>query len=92
MPKQINEQDVIRFIEQKTKINAKHIAEVLKFGQSYLNSVKANARGEVDIDMDDIVDYVLKRPGMKLNELQVEEILETEMDYLIKKGIASYGD
>lgn len=82
----------MQYIADKTKADAKSISLVLKYEQAFLNNAKANAKGEVDIDIDDIVDYVLRRPDVKLDELTVDSILEAEMDYLISKGIVTYED
>lgn len=49
-------------------------------------------QGEVEIDMDDLVDYVLSRRDIKLDEMTVEAILEAEMDFLMDQGLASYED
>lgn len=88
----INELELVQYIAARTKIEAKRITLVLKHEQAYINNAKANAKGELDIDSDDLVDYVLSRPDVKLNELQVEEILDAEMDYLMDKGLAGYDE
>ncbi|AKG36733.1 hypothetical protein [Paenibacillus durus] len=92
MNQNINEQEMIRFIAGKTKADPKAIALILKHEQTFINSAKANAKGEVDIDSDDLVDYVVSRRDVKLDELTVESILEAEMDYLMDKGLAGYLD
>ncbi|WP_025689377.1 hypothetical protein [Paenibacillus zanthoxyli] len=92
MNQNINEQEMIRFIGGKTKADPKAIALILKHEQTFINSAKANAKGEVDIDSDDLVDYVVSRRDVKLDELTVERILEAEMDYLMDKGLAGYLD
>ncbi|AIQ15052.1 hypothetical protein [Paenibacillus durus] len=92
MNQNINEQEMIRFIAGKTKADPKAITLILKHEQTFINSAKANAKGEVDIDSDDLVDYVLSRRDVKLDELMVESILDAEMDYLMDKGLAGYLD
>ncbi|QWU16075.1 hypothetical protein SAMN04487895_102324 [Paenibacillus sophorae] len=92
MNENINEQELIRFIAGKTKADPKAIALILKHEQTFINSAKANVKGEVDIDSDDLVDYVLSRRDVKLDELTVEGILDAEMDYLMDKGLAGYLD
>ena len=88
MSNQIIEQELIQYIATKTKVDANNISVVLRHGQAYLSSAKANAKGEVEIDSDDLVDYVLSRPDVKLDEIMVETILDLEMDYLMDKGLA----
>ncbi|WP_028550595.1 hypothetical protein [Paenibacillus sp. UNC451MF] len=83
----INEQELIQFIVGKTKVDAESIKLVLKHEQTFINNAK-----EDDIDSDEIVDYVMSRKDVKLDELTVETILELEMDYLMEKGIVTYID
>ncbi|WP_068776103.1 hypothetical protein [Paenibacillus sp. FJAT-26967] len=92
MSEALNEQELVDYIALKTNAAPAAIRLVLKHEQVFLNSAKANAKGEVDIDSDDIVDYVLSRRDVKLDELTVESILDTEMDFLMDKGIAGYVD
>ncbi|MFD1776892.1 hypothetical protein [Paenibacillus rhizophilus] len=92
MNQAINEQEMIAFIAGQTKADPKAITLILKHEQAFINSAKANAKGEVDIDSDDLVDYVLSRSDVKLDELTVERILDAEMDYLMDKGLAGYLD
>ncbi|MFE5322360.1 hypothetical protein ACFQ88_27155 [Paenibacillus sp. NPDC056579] len=87
MSEQLNEQELVQYIADKTKADVKHIQLVLKHEQAYLNNAKSD-----DVDIDDIIDYILRRPDVKLNELTVDSILEAEMDYLIKKGFVTYED
>ncbi|MCL6457057.1 MAG: hypothetical protein K6T85_03535 [Gorillibacterium sp.] len=88
MSKPIIEQELIQYITAKTQVDASQIIVILQHGQAFLSSAKANAKGEVEIDSDDLVDYVLSRPDVKLDELTVETILDLEMDYLMDKGLA----
>ncbi|MNE97745.1 hypothetical protein D3C80_1961460 [compost metagenome] len=76
----------------KTKVDPKLIKLVLKHEQTFINNAKANSKGEVDIDNDDLVDYVTAQRDVKLDELTVETILDAEMDYLMDKGLAGYID
>ena len=92
MSEEVNQQEMIAHIAKVTKADKQAISLVLKHEQNYIKSAKANAQGEVDIDIDDLVDYVLARPDVKLSELTVETILETEMDYYMDKGLAGYID
>ncbi|WP_270166677.1 hypothetical protein [Paenibacillus sp. SYP-B4298] len=92
MSEQYNEQELIAFIADKSGASAADIKQVLQHEQAYVNSRQEDSKGEIDIDIDELVDYVLARPGMKLDELTVETILESEMDFLVKKGIAGYLD
>ncbi|WP_282938556.1 hypothetical protein [Paenibacillus sp. RC67] len=87
MSEAINEQELIDFIAGKSKVDAESIKLVLKHEQTFINNAK-----EDDIDSDEIVDYVMSRKDVKLDELTVETILELEMDYLMEKGIVTYID
>ena len=88
MSKPVIEQELVQYIATKTKVEPNKIIQVLQHGQVFLSNAKANAQGEVEIDSDDLVDYVLARPDVKLDELTVETILDLEMDYLMDKGEA----
>lgn len=92
MTTEVNEQELVQYIASRTKIEPKRIQLVLKHEQTFINSAKANAKGEVDIDGDELVDYVLSRPDVLLDELKVEAILDAEMDYLMEQGLAGYDD
>ncbi|MCQ6561408.1 hypothetical protein [Paenibacillus mendelii] len=92
MSEQINEQEMVQYIAGKTKASAASIQLVLKHELSFINNAKADAKGEIDIDSDELVDYVLSRPDVKLDELTVETILDAEMEYLMDKGLAGYVD
>ncbi|MBB3114364.1 hypothetical protein FHS18_006485 [Paenibacillus phyllosphaerae] len=92
MSEQINEQELHAYIGNKTGADAKSIALVLKHAQTFINKAQAGAKGEVDIDSDELVDYVMSRPDVRLTELVVENILDAEMDYLMDKGLAGYID
>jgi hypothetical protein len=92
MSEKINEQELVQYIADITKVDPESIKLVLKHEQVYINNAQEDAKGEVDIDSDDLVDYVLSRPDVKLDELKVETILDAEMDYLMDKGVAGYID
>ncbi|WP_442602346.1 hypothetical protein [Paenibacillus sp. KN14-4R] len=92
MSEQINEQELVQYIVGKTKADAKSIEIVLNHEQAFINSAKADSKGEIDIDLDDLVDYVLSKTNVKLDEMTVEAILDAEMAYLIDKGEAGYLD
>jgi polyribonucleotide nucleotidyltransferase len=92
MSEQVNEKELVDYIAQETEIDPQKIKLVLKHEQAYINAAEEDARGEVNIDSDDLVDYIMSRPDMKLDELTVETILDTEMEYLMEKGIAGYDD
>jgi hypothetical protein len=92
MSEQLNEQELVEYIADRTKVDSKSILLVLKHEQTFINNAKEDAKGEVDIDSDELVDYVLSRPDVKLDELTVETILDLEMDYLMEKGLAGYVD
>lgn len=83
----MNEQELLQFIISKSKADPKQVELVLKHEKAYI--AKA---GEVDIDSDDLIDHILSRPDVKLSELAVDTILEAEMEYLMKNGMAGYID
>ncbi|GGF93485.1 hypothetical protein GCM10010912_43040 [Paenibacillus albidus] len=92
MSEQVNEQEMVNELSAQTKVDPKLIRLVLKHEQTFINNAKANAKGEVDIDNDDLVDYVTGQRDVQLDELTVETILDAEMDYLMDKGLAGYID
>ncbi|AIQ38397.1 MULTISPECIES: hypothetical protein [unclassified Paenibacillus] len=92
MSDKLNEQELVTVLSAKTKVDPKLIRLVLKHEQTFINNAKANAKGEVDIDNDDLVDYVVSQRDVKLDEITVETILDAEMDYLMDKGLAGYID
>lgn len=92
MSDKVNEQEMVELISTQTKVDAESIRLVLKHEQDFIDTVQANAKGEVDIDNDELVDYVIAQRDVKLEELTVETILDAEMDYLMDKGLAGYVD
>ncbi|NMO97349.1 hypothetical protein [Paenibacillus lemnae] len=92
MDKSINEQELAAFIAQKTQASTQDIRLVLKHEEAYIQKAHKDAKEEVDIDSDDLVDYILEQKDIKLDELTVERILESEMEYLIQNGHAEYMD
>lgn len=92
MSEQINEKELVEYIAGQTNVDSQKIMLVLKHEQKFINSAKENAKGEVEIDSDELVDYVMSRSDVKLDELTVEAILDAEMDYLMDKGVAGYED
>jgi hypothetical protein len=92
MSEQINEQELVEYIAGRTKADPNIIRLVLNHEQAFIDNAKADAKGEVDIDSDELVDYVLSRSDIQLDELTVETILDAEMDYLMDKGLAGYVD
>ncbi|AIQ32926.1 MULTISPECIES: hypothetical protein [Paenibacillus] len=92
MSNEVNEQELVEVLSAQTKVDAAVIRLVLKHEQAFINKAKANAKGEIDIDNDDLVDYVTAQRDVKLDELTVETILDAEMDYLMDKGLAGYID
>ncbi|WP_340026345.1 hypothetical protein MHI24_14775 [Paenibacillus sp. FSL K6-1096] len=89
---EVNERELVEVLSAETKVAPAAIRLVLKHEQAFINKAKANAKGEVDIDHDDLVDYVTAQRDVKLDELTVETILDAEMDYLMDKGLAGYID
>ncbi len=82
----------MQYIAGETDADEQLIKLVLKHEHAFINNAKEDKNGEVDIDGDELVDYILSRSDVKSNELIVESILEAEMDYLMDKGLAGYVD
>nr|WP_155604935.1 MULTISPECIES: hypothetical protein [Paenibacillus] len=83
---------MVQFIADRSKSSLDSIRLVLKHEADFINQAQQNADGEVEIDGDELVDYVLSRSDVKLDELTVETILDLEMDYLTEHGLAGYID
>ena len=92
MSDQMNEQEMVEFIAERAKTSVDHVRLVLKHEADYINQAAQNADGEVEIDGNELVDYVLSRNDVKLDELTVETILDLEMDYLTEHGLAGFID
>ncbi|MNC27020.1 hypothetical protein D3C75_751770 [compost metagenome] len=92
MSDKVNEQELLAELAAKTKVDPELIKLVLKHEQTFINNAKADSKGDVDIDNDELVDYVTGQRDVKLDELTVETILDAEMDYLMDKGLAGYID
>jgi hypothetical protein len=88
----LNEQELVQYIAGITKTDEKSIRIVLKHEQAYMDKLQKNANKDVEIDSDEVVDYVLGQSDVKLDELKVEAILDAEMKYLIDNGLADYED
>ncbi|ANY66748.1 hypothetical protein BBD42_09945 [Paenibacillus sp. BIHB 4019] len=89
---QIDEQQLIAYITSKTKASEADVKLVLKHEMTFINNAQENASGEVEVDSDELVDYILKQRDVKLDELTVETILDLEMEYLMDQGVAGYVD
>ncbi|MWC30810.1 hypothetical protein [Paenibacillus sp. MMS18-CY102] len=87
-----DENELIEHLAAQTKVPANTVRLVLQYEQKFIDNAKPNARGEVDIDSDELVDYILKQRDVKLDELTLETILDAEMDYLVDKGYAEFED
>ncbi|AWB46452.1 hypothetical protein DCC85_21285 [Paenibacillus sp. CAA11] len=88
----LNEQELVQYIAGRTQADPLDIRLILKHEQDFIDKAHKNSKGDIDIDSDDLVDYVLSRRDVKLDELTVERILDAEMDYLMDKGLAGYAD
>jgi len=88
----INEQELIQYIVSEAKVDEKSVKLVLKHEQAFIGSAPTDANGEVEIDSDELVDYIMSRKDVSLDELTVETILDTEMEYFMDKGLAGYLD
>ncbi|WP_336789077.1 hypothetical protein [Paenibacillus sp. MMO-177] len=90
---ELNEQELVNYLAEKIKVPAATISLVLKHEQAFIDKAQSSAKGEViDIDSDELVDYVLKQRDVKLDEVTVEKILDMEMDYLVENGFAEHED
>ncbi len=65
---QLNEQELIAYIAGETNVDAKSIELVLKLEQKFIDNAQEDAKGEVEIDSDELVDYILKQQNVKLDE------------------------
>ncbi|WP_018750161.1 hypothetical protein [Paenibacillus sanguinis] len=92
MSDSVNEQELVQYIAGHVKTTVENIRLVLKHETDFIDQAHQKAKGEVDIDGDELVDYVLSRPDIQLDELTVDTILDLEMDFLIEKGLAGYAD
>lgn len=89
---EINQQELIAYIAAETNVDVQSIQQVLQLELKFIDSAQEDAEGEVEIDSDELVDYILKQKAVKLDEITVENILEAEMEYLLDKGIVGYID
>ncbi|MFS0725547.1 hypothetical protein [Paenibacillus sp. 1P07SE] len=88
--KPVDEQELLQYIIDRTSEKAEDIRLVLKHEQAYIEQAASKTSGEVDIDIDDLVDYIVQRRDVRLSELAVDTILEAEMSYLMEQGVAGY--
>lgn len=89
---QINESEMIAYITDKTGVGEAGIKIVLKHEQDFIAAAAKKPGDTIELDSDELVDYVMSRKDIKLNELEVENVLDAEMAYLIDKGLAGYED
>lgn len=89
---QVNESELIAYIQEKTGADEEGIKIVLKHEQAFIDAEAKKPGDTIEVDSDELVDYVMSRKDVKLNELQVENVLDAEMAYLIDKGLAGYED
>ena len=89
---QLNESELIAYIQEKTRVSEEGIKTVLKHEQAFIDAEAKKPGDTIELDSDELVDYVMSRKDVKLNELEVENVLDAEMAYLIDKGLAGYED
>ncbi|CAM3379116.1 hypothetical protein PALU110988_19450 [Paenibacillus lupini] len=90
---QLNEQELVKYLAERSKVSAETISLVLKHEAAFIDKAQNSAKGQVvDIDSDELVDYVLKQRDVKLDEITIETILDMEMDYLVEHGFADQED
>jgi len=87
---EVNEQELVAYIAAETNADLASIKLVLQHEHTFINSAKEDKKGEVNIDSDELVDYILARRDVNLDELTVESILDAEMDYLMEQGAAGF--
>ncbi|GAA3403672.1 hypothetical protein ACFFNY_03375 [Paenibacillus hodogayensis] len=88
----LNEAELVQYIAARTKADAAAIRNVLKHEQAFMNKLQKRSNADVEIDSDELVDYVLGQSDVKLHEPAIEAILDAEMQYLIDNGLADYDD
>jgi len=87
-----NESELIAYIQEKTGVSEEGIKIVLKHEQAFIDAEAKKPGDTIELDSDELVDYVMGRKDVKLNELEVENVLDAEMAYLIDKGLAGHED
>ncbi|MEF3304566.1 hypothetical protein [Paenibacillus sp. GYB003] len=92
MSEPLNERELVQYIADRTKIASESIATVLRHEQAFMDQAHKGAGRDVEIDSDELVDYIMSRPDVKLTEPDVDTILELEMSYLLERGLAGYDD
>lgn len=88
----INESEMIAYIADKTGVDEEGIKTVLKHEQAFIAAAAKKPGDTIELDGDELVDYVVAQKNVKLNELEIENVLDAEMAYLIDKGLAGYED
>lgn len=83
----VNEQELVNYICAQTKASSDSVKLVLKHEQAFIGNAKPDRNGDVDIDGDELTDYIVSRRDVKLDELTVELILDAEMDFYSEKGL-----
>ncbi|MDO3410004.1 hypothetical protein QWJ34_09550 [Saccharibacillus sp. CPCC 101409] len=89
---QVNRSELIAYITKETSLKEDAVKLVLKHETDFIGAAAKKAGDVIEVDGDELVDYVMSRKDVKLNELQVEEILDAEMAYLTEQGLAGYED
>ncbi|MEJ8305606.1 hypothetical protein [Saccharibacillus sacchari] len=89
---QVNESEMIAYIADKTGVGEEGIKTVLKHEQAFIAAAAKKPGDTIELDGDELVDYVVAQKNVKLNELEIENVLDAEMAYLIDKGLAGYED
>ncbi|GGN94109.1 hypothetical protein [Saccharibacillus kuerlensis] len=89
---QVNESEMIAYIVDETGLSEEGIKIVLKHEQDFIATAAKKPGDTIELDGDELVDYVVGQKNVKLNELEVENVLDAEMAYLIDKGLAGYED
>ncbi|MCQ4087979.1 hypothetical protein [Saccharibacillus sp. JS10] len=88
----INETEMIAYIVDQTGVSEEGIKLVLKHEQAFIAAAAKKPGSTIELDGDELVDYVVAQKDVKLNELEIENVLDSEMAYLIDKGFAGYED
>jgi ApbE superfamily uncharacterized protein (UPF0280 family) len=88
MSDSFNEQELIQFIANRLHLESNEILLVLKHERAFIEQANEDAHGAIEVDSDELMDYIASKPDIHLDEQSVEKILDTEMDYLMDKGLA----
>lgn len=88
----LDEGKLVQYIADRSKIGTGAIRIVLKHEQAFMDQAQRGSSREIEIDGDELVDYIMRQRDVKLQEPDVDAILDLEMKYLLDHGLADYDD